>query len=366
MRARGGGHARAQVLKQRGRMGDGVGAAEDLFDTAMADLGRLSATEPPLDPAGLARRVLAFCNRDDTTDDLIRHMGEAVGPVGRTEMRRATEAEQHSLPRPADPGDWQGEAMRRHLALRLALLADLENDIDGHIAAIRAGGLEGSHALDIADRLIGANRPAEALTWLDAPRRRFEDEDDTGIGVDLRIAALEALGRKEDAQAVRWRHFERALSAEHLRAYLRRLPDFEDFEAEQRALDIAASHRLAALAVGFFIEWRALDRAERLVRDRLAALDGRLYEVLRPAAEALEEQFPAAASLLYRRMVESVLDRGASKQYPYAARDFASCTRLAPRLPASETIESHDTFVARLRKVHGRKCGFWGQFDRKG
>jgi len=35
-------------------------------------------------------------------------------------------------------------------------------------------------------------------------------------------------------------------------------------------------------------------------------------------------------------------------------------------LPASETIESHDTFVARLRKVHGRKYGFWGQFDRKG
>jgi hypothetical protein len=205
-----------------------------------------------------------------------------------------------------------------------------------------------------------------ALTWLDAPRRRFEDEDDTGIGVDLRIAALEALGRREDAQAVRWRHFERALSAEHLRAYLRRLPDFEDFEAEQRALDIAASHRLAALAVGFFIEWRVLDRAERLVRDRLAALDGRLYEVLRPAAEALEEKFPTAASLLYRRMIESVLDRGASKQYPYAARDFASCARLAPRLPASETIESHATFVARLRKVHGRKYGFWGQFDRKG
>ena len=89
---------------------------------------------------------------------------------------------------------------------------------------------------------------------------------------------------------MRWRHFERALSAEHLRAYLRRLPDFEDFEAEQRALDIAASHRLGALAVRFFIEWRALDRAERLVRDRLEALDGRLYEVLRPAAEALEEK----------------------------------------------------------------------------
>jgi len=56
------------------------------------------------------------------------------------------------------------------------------------------------------------------------------------------------------------------------------------------------------------------------VRERLRALDGRLYEVLRPAAEALEEKFPEAASLLYRRMTESVLERGSSKQYPYAAR----------------------------------------------
>ena len=28
--------------------------------------------------------------------------------------------------------------------------------------------------------------------------------------------------------------------AEHLRAYLKRLPDFEDFEAEHRALEVAA------------------------------------------------------------------------------------------------------------------------------
>jgi hypothetical protein len=28
--------------------------------------------------------------------------------------------------------------------------------------------------------------------------------------------------------------------------------------------------------------------------------------------------------LLYRRMVESVLDHGSSKQYPYAARDLES------------------------------------------
>jgi len=350
------------------RVGDGIGEVEDVFGAAIEDLGRLSAAQPPLDAKALARRVLAYCERDGfgATDALIRHMSEALGAGGRAEIRRATEAALKAAPRSSGPHDWQADAKRRHFAFRLALLADLEKDADAFIAAIRAGGLESTHALKVAERLIKANRPADALDWLDKSRRRFEDEDDDGTDTDLRIAALDALGRKDEAQAVRWRHFERFLSAAHLRAYLKPLPDFEDFEAEQKALDAAAAHKQAARGLAFFIEWRALDRADRLMRERLTALDGRLYEVLRPAAETLEEKFPEAASLLYRRLIESVLDRGSSKQYQYAARDLLSCVRLAPHLPVPGSIESHATFVARLQKAHGRKYGFWGLTEPKG
>ena len=59
-------------------------------------------------------------------------------------------------------------------------------------------------------------------------------------------------------------------------------------------------------------------------------------------------------------MVESVLDRASSKQYPYAARDLQSCVRLSDRIPAEDVLEAHATFMARLQKVHGRKYGFWG------
>ena len=348
------------------RVGDGIGDVEDVFGEAMEDLGRLCAAQPTRDPAALARRVRAFCESDGfgSTGALIRHMGAALGAAGRAELRHATEAALQSLPRSVQSDDFRATAKRYHFAFRLTLLADLENDADAYIAAIRAGAMESTHGLEIAQRLIAANRPAEALDWLDKPRRRFGDED--GADTDLRIAALEALGRTGEAQSIRWRHFERLLSAEHLRAYLKRLPDFEDSEAEQRALDIAAGYKQAARALAFFIEWRALERADRLVRERLAALDGRAYETLRPAAEALEEKFPEAATLLYRRLVESVLDRGSSKQYPYAARDMQSCVRLAAHLPEPRTIETHAVFVARLQKAHGRKYGFWGLIEQKG
>lgn len=351
------------------RIGDGLGEVEELFGAAMGDLGRLSAAHSQGDPKALARRVLAYCERDGfgATDALIRHMSEALGAGGRAEIRATTEAALKAAPLVSAPHDWNADAHRRHLAFRLALLADLENDADAFIAAIRAGAMESTHALDVAERLVVANRPAEALDWLDKPRRRVEDEDEDedGASTDLRITALEALGRKDEAQAVRWRHFEHFLSAEHLRAYLKRLPDFDDFRAEQKALNVAAAHKQAARGLAFFIEWRALDHTNRLVGERLTALDGRLYEVLRPAAETLEEKFPEAASLLYRRMIESVLDRGSSKQYQYAARDFQSCVHLATRLPAPGSVESHAEFVARLRAAHGRKYGFWGLIEQE-
>ena len=106
--------------------------------------------------------------------------------------------------------------------------------------------------------------------------------------------------------------------------------------------------------------WPNLQRADGIVRDRETELDGSAYYRLRPAAEALEEKYLEAATRLYRRMVESVLDRGSSKRCPYAARDLRSCARLAPRLSDGAGLETHASFMTRLRKSHGRKYGSWG------
>jgi hypothetical protein len=188
----------------------------------------------------------------------------------------------------ADPDDGsRGANQRWPLAQRLMTLADLEYDPDAYIAAVHAGGPEDRHASEIAKRLIDAKRPAEALQWLEKPRRRGQEADNTDV--DLRIAALAALEREDEVQALRWVTFEQMLSIGHLRAYLKGLPDFEDFDAEQKALAIAAGHKLADLALEFMAGWPALDRAAALVRDRITDLDGRAYETPRPAAQALEK-----------------------------------------------------------------------------
>ena len=72
------------------------------------------------------------------------------------------------------------------------------------------------------------------------------------------------------------------MSARHLRDHLKRLPDFEDFDAEQRALGYAERYRSLLQAVSFLVSWPALDKAARVVIVRAKELDGDHYEISPP------------------------------------------------------------------------------------
>jgi hypothetical protein len=176
---------------------------------------------------------------------------------------------------------------------------------------------------------------------------------------DARIEVLEALGRADEAQAARWSCFERSLSVSHLRAYLKRLKDFEDFEAEERALDYASAYGSVLQALAFLVAWPALDRAAALVLRQASNLDGDQYEVLTQAADALAAKYPLGATLVLRAMVDFSLTRGRSNRYRHAARHLEECASLAVQIKDFGDFETHVTYVHRLRAQHGRKYSFW-------
>jgi hypothetical protein len=144
-----------------------------------------------------------------------------------------------------------------------------------------------------------------------------------------------------------------------LREYLKRLPDFDDFEAEQRALDYAERYGSLLQAISFLISWPALDRAARMVTKRAKELDGNHHETLTPAAEALSAKYPFAATLLLRAMIDFSLTQSRSSRYGHAARHLRDCAGIAANVASYEPFETHDAYVARLRREHGRKSGFW-------
>jgi len=114
--------------------------------------------------------------------------------------------------------------------------------------------------------------------------------------------------------------FQVHLSLPHLRAYLHQLPDFEDFEAEQRALDHVGGHANVHAALSFLVEWPVHERAAQLVLSRYKEIDGDRYELLDPAASIIEGKYPLAAVLLRRALIEVTLRKGRATRYKHAAR----------------------------------------------
>jgi hypothetical protein len=217
-------------------------------------------------------------------------------------------------------------------------------------------------AAEIAQRLLSAGRVEEAWQAIEAAehRQRSSRWDWPDFAwEDVRIDVLEALERAEDAQAARWNCFERSLSSVHLRAYLNRLPDFDEIEVEKKALDYAQRSPNVLQALSFLVAWPALDRAANLVLERATELDGDHYEILTRAAEALAGKHPLAATMLLRAMINFSLKNSRSNRYRHAARHLLDCSGLSSTIKDYRGFEPHDAYQTRLRLEHGRKSSFW-------
>ena len=175
----------------------------------------------------------------------------------------------------------------------------------------------------------------------------------------MRIKVLDALERSDEAQDERWQAFERSLDASYLRAHLKRLPDFDDIEAEEWALGYVSRHPSFHQALAFLIDWPALDRAAGLIMARAGELNGDHYGLLTPAADALEQRHPFAATLVLRAMIDLSLDAAKYKRYGHAARHLQTCEHLARRIDDFAGYPNHAEYVADLRRRHARKSGFW-------
>lgn len=347
------------------RLDDSSGRVSGLFRSACQDLGPL-LKRAKIKSSELAPMVLQriIHNGYGIYDGIVLALNEALGREGRNALRQLLEErrQEHlvSDKRAAvQPGRFDYTLSGLLLALRD--IADCESDVDAFIETYEGFDLSNpAYATEIAERLLHAGRPKEALLYLDrgAPNdhnRNFKAFEWS----DVRIGVLNALGRKNDAQALRFLLFERHLSAPHLKAYLKQLGDFEDVEAEHAALTQLESHSNVHAALAFLINWPALGRAARVVEARIQEIDGDLYELLDPAASALEGKHPLAAVLLRRRLIDFTLKKARSTRYRHAVRHVREIESQQSDIADYGRHESHADYMARLKRDHARKPAFW-------
>lgn len=249
------------------------------------------------------------------------------------------------------------------LALVVRKLADRTGDVQAWADAIPD--IEKSKpdvGAEIARRLAASGRVADARVALEASRPRpptaskwalrtgsVPQVEPSDVWDAAEIVVLEAEGAADEAQTQRWALFERTLSAETLRAFIGRLPDFDDVEALDRAQAVAAAWPDAARGLAFLMNWPALREAAAMVLTR--AVDLRLdAEQTALWSGRLAGRYPNAALSLIRARARLLCRQGLGRSDEVRALS-AEAAGMTDTPGALDGIVPHAEFIDELEAL---------------
>ena len=272
-------------------------SVEAIYLRAAADLGRfLSGRDPQLTAHHLVEATKA---RPQVwagwLPAVLAHMSPATAASGLAQAQAASVTA---------PG-W---------TLIIRHFADAAGDIAAYGATFSPAALSSPDtAVGIARRHLAAGQIEEAgaALRLAAPkpkgllgRLQIPDFDWETAWIDY----LDQAGDTVAAQAVRQASFKRTLDIGRAKAFIGKLADFEDVEAEAEAFAYAAKHDDFERALGFLMAWPALAEASQMIQARPDDIDVAPDKVELWAGK-LRRRFPAAAHLLLRRAAAKAFRR---------------------------------------------------------
>jgi len=209
----------------------------------------------------------------------------------------------------------------------------------------------------IVECYLNLDDPKGALGWLAGPWAR-----DDARRLDFRARAFEALGQREELIVARREIWDRHPCVATLEDLLSLLPFDEQKKARTEAMTRGASVSGLETALELLIHLEQPAMAEEVLLGRRNELQGDLYTGL----QSLVQQFEAtghllASSLIYRALLDSILNRGYSRAYHHAARYHSHLAKMAGRVKDWRDIESHQAYLKHLWDQHGRKRSFWSR-----
>jgi len=116
----------------------------------------------------------------------------------------------------------------------------------------------------------------------------------------------------------------------------------------------------------FLISMGKIDEAEAYLLGLADQFNGDLYESLLPLAAEMEaEGRGLVASLMYRSLIVSILERGYTKAYPHGIRYLRKLGKLAESVSDWKKFNHHEAFIDWIYMNHGRKRSFWAKYEVK-
>jgi len=247
------------------------------------------------------------------------------------------------------------------MSAALSLLAEALHDPDVKVRAVLSYSPLPNAVQKSAfvEAYLKADRPADALTWLQEPWGQMED-----TRLVLQSDALGRLGRNAESAPIRQRLFERSISVFNLHRWLEHLPETSRREALERAHQLALAHPDPAMAAALLLGIGDDEAAEAMLLTGQARIQGDNYGALLPLAQALNaQQRFLGETAIYRALLTAILTRAYAPAYGHAARYWARLREIAATGVGLLPLESHEDFEATIRLRHARKKSFWAHVN---
>ena len=216
--------------------------------------------------------------------------------------------------------------------------------------------------LDIASVHLASGDAQTALAWIEKtpPEHSYLESSRNRLLLNI----YEGLGDTAKQTEVAWRLFRQHRCAKSLEKLLSLIGEERRDEILLREItSILSEPHISVTDVQFLMELGRIDEAETYLLRRADALNGNMYESLLPLAKEMETAGrPLAASMIYRALLNSILQNARTTAYPSGARHLRKMDELANSISDWNGFCDHATYVAELRRFHYRKTSFWSRY----
>lgn len=307
------------------------------------------------DKAGIAQKVtqLFLDSEYGTRSQLLKRAGEYLPNTQLRQMVANFEAQVEKC----KVNDFE----QHHALMGIEILASQLNDPELFEKARLRAWPEPSPAscLDIAEVYHQSERDEEALLWLEriteAPKWQ-EDKKDQLLYTIFK-------NKKDNAQAEQtaWRIFHRGHNKERFELLVAVVGEqHRNRLLNEQTTAILESDTYQQEDASFLVAMeKAPEAAAYLVR-WASSLNGDDYYDFKPIADHLEaEGHCLAATVVYRALLNSILQRAISKAYHHGANYLHKLDALAENVEDWQAVLPHQAYREMLLKKHKRKWRFW-------
>jgi uncharacterized Zn finger protein len=319
------------------------------------------------DPVALAERLFKFeMTADvDTFNDSLRRYANVLGKVGSARYRQLAEEEWRkidALTQEAERESYDGPRWR--ITQIMQNIAELSGDVEA-LVAVKSRDLSSAlRYLDIAEIYRTHRKRDQALEWAERGVKAFPNKPDSRLS-DFLAEEYLRLKRNDEAMQLIWAQFtERPCLANYQKLHqfsikpglwpnfreqaLRHLDQLIAGQAGKRQVQYYLSH--AAVLVEVYLWEKNAEAAWQ------SAMRGTISDSLwLKLAIAREKDHPGDAGPIYRRLIETAVEKTNNSAYEEAIK---LVKRLKPLVTSLDSQPSFNQYFAWLRSKYKAKRNF--------